>query len=77
MMESFPDATCSNLLIMKITITPSEDQTRQKYKHYGVAIEYPADDVDCHIALQITVNALIAWGFERDAIIKAMEKYEL
>jgi len=76
MMQSFPDATCSNLLIMKITITPSEDQTSQKYKHYGVSIEHPHDDVDCHIAFQIIVNALIAWGFQRDSIMDAMEKYE-
>jgi len=76
MMQSFPDATCFNLHIMKITITPSEDQTSEKHKHYGVSIEYPADDVDCHIAIRIIVNALIAWGFERDAIMKAMEKYE-
>jgi len=61
---------------MKITITPSEDQTNQKHKYYGVAIESPADDVDCHIAIRIIVNALIAWGFERDTIMKAMEKYE-
>jgi hypothetical protein len=61
---------------MKITITPSEDQTNQKHKHYGVTIEHPSDDVDCHIALQITVNALIAWGFQRDTIMDAMEKYE-
>jgi hypothetical protein len=61
---------------MKITITPSEDQTNQEHKYYGVAIEYPADDVNCHIALEITVNALIAWGFARKSIMEAMEKYE-
>jgi hypothetical protein len=53
--------------IMKITITPSEDQTSQKHPH---------DDVDCHIAIELAVNALIAWGFQRDTIIAAMEKYE-
>ena len=61
---------------MKITITPSEDQTSQKHKHYSVTIEHPQDDVNCQIALQITVNALIAWGFQRNTIMDAMEEYE-
>jgi len=74
-MQSFPDATCS-ITIMKITITPSEDQTSQKYKHYSVSIEHPHDDIDCQIAIQLAVNALIAWGFQRDTIMEAMEKYE-
>lgn len=61
---------------MKITITPSEDQSGQKHKHYGVIIEHPHDDVNCHTALQMCVNALIAWGFQRDSIMDAMEEFE-
>lgn len=61
---------------MKITITPSEDQTSQKHKHYGATIEHPHDDVSCHIALEMCVNALIAWGFQWDSIMDAMEQYQ-
>jgi hypothetical protein len=61
---------------MKITITPSEDQINQKHKHYSVSIEHPYDDVDCQIALELAVNALIAWGFQRDTIMDAMEAFE-
>ena len=61
---------------MKITISPSEVQTIQKHKHYGATIEHPEDNVNCHIALEMCVNALIAWGFQRDSIIDAMEELE-
>ena len=61
---------------MKITITPSEDQSNQKHKYYGTSIEHPEDGVKCHIALEMCVNALIAWGFERDSIMDAMEEFE-
>ena len=61
---------------MKITITPSEDQTGQKHKYYGTSIEHPEDGVNCHTALEMCVNALMAWGFERDSIMAAMEEFQ-
>ena len=61
---------------MKITITPSEDQTSQNHKYYGVSIEHPEDGVICRNALEMCVNALMAWGFERDCIMDAMEQLE-
>ena len=62
--------------LMKITISPSEDQDGQKHKYFGVTIEHPHDDVNCRIALEMCVNALMAWGFERDCIMDAMEQFE-
>ena len=61
---------------MKITITPSEDQTDQKHKYYGVTIEHPEDGVICRNALEMCVNALMAWGFHRDSIMDAMEQFQ-
>ena len=61
---------------MKITISPSEDQTNLKDKFYAVTIEHPHDGVSCHIALEMCVNALIGWGFQRDSIMDAMEQYQ-
>jgi hypothetical protein len=61
---------------MRVTITPSEDQISQKYKHYSVTIEHPCDDVNCQIAIELVVNALIAWGFPHDTIMDAMEEYK-
>ena len=59
---------------MKITISPSEDQRNMPHKYYGVTIEHPHDSVNCGIALEMCVNALIAWGFQRDSIMDAMEQ---
>lgn len=61
---------------MKITISPSEDQKNQNYKHYGLTIEHPHDDLNCDTALEMCVNALIAWGFQRNSIADAMEEFE-
>ena len=61
---------------MKITITPSEDQTSERHKYYGTSIEHPEDGVNCRIALEMCVNALSAWGFHRDSIMDAMEEFE-
>ena len=61
---------------MKITISPSEDQDGQKHKYFGVTIEHPHDDVNCRIALEMCVNALSAWGFQRESIMDAMEQFE-
>lgn len=62
---------------MKITISPSQDQTGQKFKFYAVSIEHPDDEADVSVALEMCVNALIAWGFQRDWIVNAMDNYTL
>ena len=60
---------------MKVTIEPTEQHN--EYPNSTVMISYPNDDVDCNDAIDMVLNALVAWGFsyslvfeEREAIVK-------
>ena len=56
---------------MKITIEPSE--MHREYPSATVTISYPNDDVDCDDALDMVLNALVAWGFDYKSVFEERE----
>jgi hypothetical protein len=61
---------------MKITISPSEDQTAQVHPYYSVTTENHSDDsFTAETAVKMFVAAMTAFGFDREITQKAMHDY--
>jgi hypothetical protein len=62
---------------MKLTLTPTADQSVEKYPHLAVSVEIPNDDIDlATIFDSLIIPALIAFGFERKVIDDWMDGKE-
>ena len=62
---------------MKITISPTDDQTDERHPYYTVSIEFPNDEgVNADSLVSMFHQAAVAWGFGSDAIYKAMNEFE-
>ena len=63
---------------MKITIEPTEDQSRLSADtmHSKISISIASDDLDIGETMGQVVKALQAWGFHNDSIAKVID-YEL
>ena len=63
---------------MKVTIEPTEQH--HEYQNPTITISYPNDAVDCEEAVDMVLNALVAWGysyqlvFEEREVIKSLEE---
>ena len=57
---------------MKVTIEPTE-QHDDEYPYSTVTISYPTDDVDCNDAVDMVLNALVAWGFSHSLVFEERE----
>jgi len=61
---------------MKITIAPTQDQTKERHPQHSVTIETPHDEANLEEALEIIHSALVAWGFGAESITQAMNEFE-
>lgn len=53
---------------MKITIEPTQDQSKEAHPFDKVILESPHDDVDINVAMDLVERALVAWGFHPDTV---------
>jgi hypothetical protein len=62
---------------MKITISPSEDQSAEQFPHYSVTVEHPPDDCfTADRAYQMFYQALLAIGIHPENAQKAMNDFQ-
>ena len=54
---------------MKVTIEPSAPNNG----YLTVSISGPSDDIDCEDALEMVLNALVAWGYNYDSVFEERE----
>lgn len=63
---------------MKITISPSEDQSIEKHPYYTVAVEHPRDDeFTLDQALEMFHQLLTAFGHDSNNVAKAIQEFKL
>jgi hypothetical protein len=63
---------------MKINISPSEDQSDQKYPYHSITVETGHDDdFTADRAAQMFYHAMVAFGFHGEHVKKAMNDFEL
>jgi hypothetical protein len=62
---------------MKITISPSEDQSAEKFPYYSVTIESNVADDNCTIEqiVEMMFMALVGWGYDKDIAAKAFHEF--
>ena len=61
---------------MKITISPTEDQSIEKFPYFTVSVEHPQDDgISIEHAVDMSFLALKAWGFDAENIAKAFHDF--
>jgi len=54
---------------MKLTLTPTADQSGEKYPYPVVSVEIPHDDLDLTAIFDsLVIPALVAFGYERKVI---------
>lgn len=62
---------------MKLTLTPTADQSGEKHPHPAVSVEIPHDDLDLTTIFDsLVIPALIAFGYERKVIDDWMDGKE-
>jgi Holliday junction resolvasome RuvABC DNA-binding subunit len=62
---------------MKITISPSEDQSAEKFPYYSISVEYPPDDCfTAPVAAAMFFQALLSLGFDRETAQKALNDFQ-
>jgi hypothetical protein len=62
---------------MKITISPSEDQSAQTHPYCAISVEHPHDDMfTAEQAVSMFHQALLAFGFSSVIAQKAMNDFE-
>jgi len=62
---------------MKITISPTEDQSDQKFPYCSISVEHPHDDsFTAERAVSMFHQALLAFGFSSVMAQKAMNDFE-
>jgi hypothetical protein len=61
---------------MKITISPTEDQSAEKFPYYAISAEFPHDDrFTLEQATNMFFQCLLAFGFGRVEAQKALNEY--
>ena len=53
---------------MKITIEPTQDQSKEKHAFDTITIESLHDDLHIDEAMSLVERALVAWGFHPDTV---------
>ena len=61
---------------MKITISPSADQSDEAHPYYSVTVEHPADDPTAERMVEMFWHAMQAAGFSREITTKAIQEFE-
>jgi hypothetical protein len=62
---------------MKITISPSEDQSDQTHPYYSISVEHPPDDsFTADRACEMFYQALLAFGMHPEHAQKAMNDFK-
>jgi hypothetical protein len=62
---------------MKITISPSEDQSAEQFPYYSISVEYPPDDMfTADRAVEMFYQALLAMGIHPEIAQKAMNDFQ-
>ena len=56
---------------MKVTIEPTEQH--DEYPNSTVTISYPTDDIECEDAVNMVLNALVAWGYDYKNVFEDRE----
>lgn len=60
---------------MKITLSPSEDQSAESVPYYTVSIETESDDVPVGRLVEMLYQVVTAWGYNRDMTQKAFNDF--
>lgn len=63
---------------MKITISPSEDQSCQQHPYHSVTIEQHSDDsFTAGQAVDMFYQAMIGFGFDKNQTVNAIQEFKL
>lgn len=60
---------------MKITIAPSQDQTKEEVPLYAITVEDPNDELPIKQVVDIVFQALQGWGYSSDGVHKAFNDF--
>jgi len=61
---------------MKITISPSEDQSTEKYPYFSVSVEHPSDDsCTAEVLVAMFFQCLLATGISAEIAQKTLNEY--
>ena len=60
---------------MKITISPSADQSAESVPYYTISIETESDDVPVGRLVEMMHQVVTAWGYDRDMTQKAFNDF--
>lgn len=61
---------------MKLTLSPTDDQTGEEIQHNTVTIESPDDIVTYKRLIKMFLASSVAWGFSEQGLTQAMKEYE-
>jgi len=61
---------------MKITISPSQDQSIEKFPYFSVTIEHPEDEITTERLVKMFYSAMVGWGFDKELASKALQNFK-